>query len=204
MVLKVRLLVVEVVLGIAVLLTGLVDELVALATVLNGVLPLQIEGVPLGVEAFELLCGLVELDLGGLSLGDLLLELLGLAGHLDGELLDVEGQLLDFGLVGTSVLLEGEVVLFLLSGGEGPLFELLLVPVHLELELVHLLVGLEDHVLDVVEAVLLVGHPLVQLLDLVFEAAALALGHLLQVLLRLDLLVLDVHQALGVDELHLH
>jgi hypothetical protein len=47
-----------------------------------------------------------------------------------------------------------------LDGGERPLLELLLIPVHLKLELVHLLVRLEDHILDVVQAVLLVGHAL--------------------------------------------
>jgi hypothetical protein len=41
---------------------------------------------------------------------------------------------------------------------------------------------------------LLVGDPLLELLDLVLETAALSLGYLLQVLLRLDLLVLHVYQ----------
>jgi hypothetical protein len=83
------------------------------------------------MHAFELLGGLVELDLCGLSLSDLLLEFLGLACDLDGKFLDVKGEFLDLSLVSPSVLLECEVILFLLSGGECPLFELLLVPVHL-------------------------------------------------------------------------
>jgi len=155
------------------------------------------------MHAFELLGGLIELDLCGLSLSDLLLEFLGLACDLDGKFLDVKGEFLDLGLVSPSVLFECEVILFLLSGSECPLFELLLVPVHLKLELIHLFIGLEDHVLDVVETVLLVSDPLLELLYLVLETAALPLGHLLQVLLRLDLLVLHVHEGLRVHELHL-
>ena len=161
------------------MLTGLVDQLVSLATVFDGILPLEIQLVTLGMHAFELLSGLIELDLCGLSLSDLLLEFLGLAGDLDGKFLNIEGEFLDLGLVSTSVLLECEVILLLLSSSECPLFELLLIPVHLKLELIHLLVGLEDHVLDVVEAVLLVGDPLLELLDLVLETATLPLRNLL-------------------------
>ena len=73
-----------------------------------------------------------------------------------GEALDVEVGLLDFGLVGAAVLLERQVVLLLLARGQGPLLQLLLVPVHLELVLVHLLVAAEDLVLGVVQALLLV------------------------------------------------
>ena len=148
----------------------------------------------LGMKSLELLSGLVELDLGSLSLGDLLLELLRLSSDLDGQLLDVQGELLDFGLISTAILLEGQVVLLLLPGSEGPLLELLLIPVHLKLELVHLLVCLEDHVLDVVEAVLLIGHTLLKLLNLILEPAALSFSDLFKVLLRFNLLVLDVHE----------
>ena len=159
---------VELVLLSAEVFAGLVDEFVALAGVFDGVLPLQVQLVALLMQTFEFLGGFVELDLRGLRLSDLLFELLAFVGDFDGELLDLQRELLDFGLVSAAVLLEGEVVLFLLTGGEGPLLQLLLVPVHLEFELVHAFVGLEDHVLDVVEAVLLVGNALLQLFDFVF------------------------------------
>jgi len=193
-VLKIISLLVEEVFGRAILLTSLVDQLVTLSGILDGVLPLKVQLMSLGMKSLELLSGLVELDLSSLSLGDLLLELLRLSSDLDGQLLDVQGQLLDFGLISTAILLEGQVVLLLLSGSEGPLLELLLIPVHLKLELVHLLVCLEDHVLDVVEAVLLVGHTLLKLLNLILEPAALSFSDLFQVLLRFNLLVLDVHE----------
>jgi len=183
---------------------GLVDEFVALAGVFDGVLPLQVQLVALLMQTFEFLGGFVELDLRGLRLSDLLFELLAFVADFDGELLDLQRELLDFGLVSAAVLLEGEVVLFLLTGGEGPLLQLLLVPVHLEFELVHAFVGLEDHVLDVVEAVLLVGNALLQLFDFVLEAAGLALGDLLHVLLGFDLLVFSVHERLRVHEFHLN
>jgi hypothetical protein len=203
-VLKIISLLVKEVFGRPILLTSLVDQLITLSGILNSVLPLKIQLMSFGMKSLELLSGLIELDLCSLSLGDLLLELLRLSGDLNGQLLDVQGQLLDFGLISTAILLEGQVVLLLLSGSEGPLLELLLIPVHLKLELVHLLVCLEDHVLDVIQAVLLVGHTLLKLLNLILEPAALSFSDLFQVLLRFDLLVLDVHERLSVHELHLH
>lgn len=85
----------------------------------------------------------------------------------DGQLFNLEGELLDLGLVSTTILLESEVIFLLLASGKGPLLEFLLIPVHFKFELVHSFVGLEDHVLDVVEAVLLVGDTLFELLDFI-------------------------------------
>ena len=203
MLIQVALLLIEGVFGPRIRLTSLVDELVSTARVLHGLLPLQVESVSLGVHALELLGSLVKLNLGGLSLSDLLLKLVGLAGHLDSEFFDLECQLLDFGLVCATILLKGEVVFLFLAGSERPLLQLLLVPVHLQLELVHLLVGLEDHVLDVVQAILLVSDAVVKLFDFIFKAARLSLGDLLHVLLCLDLFVLGINEGLGVNKLHL-
>ena len=103
---KITAFLVEEVLRGAVLLTSLVDELVSLAGVLDGILPLQVQLVAFRVHTLELFGGLVKFYLGCLGLSDLLFELLGLAGDFDGELLDVEGELLNLGLVGTAVLLK--------------------------------------------------------------------------------------------------
>ena len=70
-------------LGIAILHTRLVDKLIATTRVLNGVLPLQIELVTLLMQPFEFLGGLIQFDLGGLSLSHFLLELIGLTGNLN-------------------------------------------------------------------------------------------------------------------------
>ena len=147
-------------LSVTVLNTGLVDEFVTAATVFNRVLPLQVKLVPLLMQPFEFLGSLVQLNLRGLRLSDFLFELSSFAGDLNGKLLNLKSQLLDLGLISTAELLKGEVVLLLLAGGKSPLLQLLLIPVHLELELVHALVSLEDHVLDVVKSVLLVSNPL--------------------------------------------
>ena len=56
------------------------------------------------MESAEFFGGLVKLDLGGLSFSDFVLELLGFAGDLDRELLNLEGEFFDLGLVGTPVL----------------------------------------------------------------------------------------------------
>jgi len=82
------------------------------------------------------------------------------------------------------------------------LFEFFLVPVHFKFELVHALVGLENHVLDVVQTVLLVSDALLQLLDFVLQTPTLALRYLLHVLLSLDFLVFGVHQALSMYKFH--
>jgi hypothetical protein len=141
-------------------LTLLGDEGVTTAGIFNGFLPLEVKLVAFLMKTLELFGCLVKLNLGGLGLGDLLLEFSALAAYFNSQFLNLEGKLLDFSLISASVLLEGEIVLLFLAGGEGPLFQLFLVPVHFKFELVHFLVSLEDHVLDVVEAVLLVGNAL--------------------------------------------
>ena len=72
------------------------------------------------------------------------------------------------------------------------MFEFFLVPVHFKFELVHALVGLENHVLDVVQTVLLVSDALLQLLDFVLQTPTLALRYLLHVLLSFDFFVLSI------------
>lgn len=155
------------------------------------------------METFELLSGLIKFNLGGLGFRYLLFQLLALVSHLNREFLDLKSQLLDLSLVSSTVLFEGQVVFFLLAGSKSPLLQLLLVPVHFKFELVHALVGFEDHILDVVEAVLLVSDALLKLFDLVLKSARLAFGNLLHVFFSFDFLVLGIYETLGVDELHL-
>lgn len=195
---------VQVLFGIAVLLTSHVDQFITMSAVFYSVLPLEVELVTVLVQALELLGGPIKLNLRGLSLGDFLFKLSCLLGCIHRQLFNSERQLLDLRLISTSVLFEGKVVFFLLSCGQGPLFELFLVPVHFKFELVHALVRLENHVLNVVQAVLLIGDTLFKLFYLVLEPATLPLSNLLEVLFSLDLLVLRVNEALGVHELHLN
>lgn len=157
----------------------------------------------LRMESLELLGGLVKLNLRRLGLSHLLLKLAGLSSNLNSQFLDLEGKFLNLGLISSSVLFKGKVILFLLPGSKCPLFQLFLVPVHLQFELIHLLVCLKDHVLDVVESVLLVSDPVVQLFDFILEPSTLSLCDLFHVFLRLDLLVLGIDQTLGVHKLHL-
>mmetsp|Transcript_16631 Transcript_16631/g.28049 ORF Transcript_16631/g.28049 Transcript_16631/m.28049 type:complete len:221 (+) Transcript_16631:2157-2819(+) len=85
---------------------GPLDGGVAALHRLHRVLPLQHQVLPLDMKRAEVLGGLVELDLRGLRLGHLHLELVLLAIHLLGELLDVEIQLLHARLVRALVLLK--------------------------------------------------------------------------------------------------
>lgn len=146
----------------------------------------------LGVESLEFLGGLVQFDLSGLGLGDFLFELLGLFGDFDGELLDVEGEFLDFGFVCPSVLFESQVIFFFLSCGQCPLFQFFLVPIHNELELVHFFISFEDHILDIVQSILLVSNSLLELILLVFESSTLSLSYLFHMLFSFDFLVFHI------------
>ena len=125
--------------------------------------------MPLRVQPLKLLSSFIKLDLSSLSFCNFPLKLTGFPGNLNSEFFDLKRQLLDLGLICSAILLESEIILLLLPGCEGPLFKLLLVPIHLKFELVHLLVSLENHVLDVVQAVLLVSNPAVELLDLILQ-----------------------------------
>lgn len=155
------------------------------------------------MQPFEFLSRLVKLNLSCLRLRYLLLELLCLTSNLNRQFLDLKSQLLDFSLISATELLKSQVVLFFLAGGKRPLLQLLLVPVHLQLELVHPLVGLEYHILNVVQPVLLVGDPLLKLLNFVAQSTTLPFRDLLQVLLGLDLFIFGIDQALRVHKLHL-
>ena len=69
-------------------------------------MPLKIEFMALSMEPFELLGSFVELDLSSLCLSNFLLKFGSLASNFDGELLDLEGELLDLGLISSSVLFQ--------------------------------------------------------------------------------------------------
>ena len=156
------------------------------------------------MESLEFFGGFVKLDLGCLCLSHFLFEFCCLASDFDGKLFDLESELLNFRLISTSVLFESQVVLFLLPGSERPLLQLLLVPVHLQFELVHLLIRFEDLILDVVETVLLVSNPLFQFFDLIFQTTALTFGNLFQMFFGFNFLVFGVYQTLGVHKFHFY
>jgi hypothetical protein len=139
------------------------------------------------------LSGLIELNLLSLGISDLLFKLIADFCNINGGLLDVANELCDLFVVEAAILLKSKVIFFLLSSSERPLLELLLIPIHLKFELVHALVGLEDHILNVIESILLVGDSLFQFFYFILKAAALSLSDLLQVLFRLDFLVFSIN-----------
>jgi len=101
------------------------------------------------------------------------------------------------------ILLEREVIRLFLSVRKHPLLHLLLVPVHLHLVLIHLLVALEDLVLEIIEPLLDVDCAVIECLEVLIDAPDLAFVDLLEMVLRLDLLVLLVDEGLGVKKLGL-
>jgi hypothetical protein len=168
-------LLIEEILGTAILLTSFNYQLVTLATVLNSILPLKVELVALRMKSFEFLSCLIKLDLCCLGLCNLHFKLLCFASDFDSELLDVQSKLLNLGFISSAILFQSKVIFLLLSGSQSPLFQLLLVPIHL----IHFLIRFENHVLDVVQPVLLVSHSLVKLLNFVSQASILPFSDLL-------------------------
>mmetsp|Transcript_6561 Transcript_6561/g.18354 ORF Transcript_6561/g.18354 Transcript_6561/m.18354 type:complete len:346 (-) Transcript_6561:3-1040(-) len=187
-----------------VVLAELLQLCVAGLHALHRLLPLVDQPPPVGMELLEQLGRLVHLDLPRLRLRDLVREVLPLRRVLERELLDREREFPDLGVVCAAILFECELVLLLLPRGNGPLFELLLVPVHLEFELVELLVAPHELVGEGVDLVLGVVQDLLQAQVLRLEAALLPVGQRLQVLLGLGLVLLRVDQLLRVHELLLH
>ena len=156
------------------------------------------------MQTFKFFSCFVELNLSGLCLSHFLLKFISLASNLNGKFLNLKSKLLDLSLISTSELFQSQVIFFLLARGKSPLLQLLLIPVHLQFELVHALVCFEDHVLNVVQSILLVSNPLFQLLNFVSQTTTLTLCNLLEVLLSFNFLVFGVDKALSVHKLHLN
>jgi len=120
------------------------DKNFSLVRVIKSILKLKVNLVSLFILSLELLSSFIKFNLSSLGLSNFMLKLLGFPCHLNGKFLDLKGKFLDFSLISSSILFESEVIFFLLPGSEGPLFQFLLVPVHLELVLVHFLISFEN------------------------------------------------------------
>jgi hypothetical protein len=92
---------------------------------------------------------------------------MGFVCNLNSKFLYIECEFLDLSLICSSVLLKSQVIFFFLSGSQSPLLKLFLVPVHLQLELIHPFIGFKDHILDVIQSVLLVCDSLFKLINLI-------------------------------------
>mmetsp|Transcript_108945 Transcript_108945/g.347844 ORF Transcript_108945/g.347844 Transcript_108945/m.347844 type:complete len:791 (+) Transcript_108945:412-2784(+) len=184
-----------------VLLTKPLELFVAPLHTMDGFLPLLDESFTVIVELLEKLSSLVHFNLLGLSLRDQVCELLLLRRILHCELLGGQRQLPDLRVIGSPVLFEGHLVLFFLAFRDRPLLELLLVPVHLQLELIQLLVATEQLIGVAVDLVLGVVKHLLEADRLGLQPPELAASQCLQVLLRLDLVPLRIDKLLSVHEL---
>ncbi len=182
----------------------ILDIVVAAGDDAGHFVPLDEELVPLLVLPFELLGGFVDLDLGGLGLGDLFLEVFLEFAVVEGVFLDLEVELAVFGLILPHVLFEGDVVLLFLFGGQRPLVQLLLVPVHLKLKLLQFFSMFKNLGLDLIEPLLELGRLLIQLPVLTLGAPDLALDDLREMVFALSLLVFLVDQPPVVQQFVLH
>mmetsp|Transcript_64854 Transcript_64854/g.154847 ORF Transcript_64854/g.154847 Transcript_64854/m.154847 type:complete len:238 (-) Transcript_64854:495-1208(-) len=112
--------------------------------VLNSFFPLRNQLSPFLMQLSEDLSSLVHFDLLGLCVRNLVRELLLPLCVLISQFLNGHGQLPHLRLVGPVVLLQCSFIFFFLLGCDGPLFKLLLVPIHFQLELVELLIATHE------------------------------------------------------------
>lgn len=149
-----------------------------MSAVLHAILPPEIKLVARLVLLFVCFRGFIKFNLLSLGVSYFVFQVSTDFSDVDGDLLNITNQLGDLLIVKSAVLFESKVILLLLTSCQGPLFEFFLVPIHLKFELVHALVRLEDHILYVVEPVLLVSDALLKLFNFVLEATTLALSDL--------------------------
>lgn len=147
---------------------------------------------------FELLGCFVQLDLSSLGRSQFFLEFLLFPAHLHCQLLNLQVELSDFGVVFLSIFLEGDVVFLFLLASDGPLFQFFLVPVEFQLNLFYLLIDPEDAHLHVIEAFLVFYYDFVKLLYLSLQSSTLPFGHLPHVVLSFSFFVLRIDQRLCV------
>mmetsp|Transcript_71485 Transcript_71485/g.149444 ORF Transcript_71485/g.149444 Transcript_71485/m.149444 type:complete len:346 (-) Transcript_71485:223-1260(-) len=185
----------------SVLLAQLLELLVAAGHVVHGVLPLLDELFSIVVELLEKLCRFVHLDLLGLRLRHEVRQFFLLGRVFDCQFFRGEGEFSHFRVVRSLVLFEGQFVFFLLLGCDSPLFQLLLIPIHLQFELVELLVATQKLVGVAVDLVLGIVQDLLQTHDLGLKAPELAASQGLQMLLGVDFMPLGVDELLCVDQL---
>lgn len=152
----------------------------------------------------ELFCSFVQFDLRGLSGRDFFLQLLLLPANFDSQLLDLQVQFSDLGIILLPVLLECDVVFLLLLSSNGPLFQFFLVPVEFQFDLLDLLIDPKDAHLYIVQPLLMLHDDFIELLDLVLKSTALAFCHLPEVVLGFGLFVLGVNQRFRVEQFLVH
>ena len=170
------------------------DVLIPSGDGLGHILPLLEQLMPLIVFLLELFSCLIKLNLRCLGRGDFLLQFLLFPSDLDSQLLNLKIEFPDLGIILLPVLLKSDVVFLFLFAGDRPLFQLLLIPVEFQLDLLHLLIGLEYPDLDIVQSFLMLHYNLIVFLDLLLQPATLSFGDLPDVILRFCFLVLRVYE----------
>ena len=107
------------------------DILVSSSNNFGHILPFFKEFMSVIMFFLEFLCCFVQLYLSGLRGSDLFVKFALFPPDFNRQLLDLQVELPDFGVVFLPVLLEGDVVFFFLLAGDGPLLKFFLVPVEL-------------------------------------------------------------------------
>lgn len=161
MVIKIWLLLIQIIFRSCIILACFIDQLISLSWVFNGLLPLQVELMSLTMKSFEFFSGFIKLNLSGLGLCNFSFKFISFSSNFYGQFFNLKCQLFYLGFICSSVLFKSQVIFFLLSSSKGPLLKLLLIPIHFKFKLIHFLVSLEDHVLDVVQPILLVSYTIV-------------------------------------------
>ena len=91
------------------------------------------------------------------------------------------------------------MVLLFLFAGDCPLFELFLVPVEFQFDLLYFFVDTEDAHLYVIESFLIVDNYFIELFDFALESSALSFGDLPHVILCFSFFVFGVDECFGIE-----
>ena len=81
---------------------------------------------------------------------------------------------------------------YFLSGSQGPLLQLFLVPVHLQFEFIQFLISFENQILLIVQSLLLLNRKLLQFPHFRLDSTHLSFRNLFQMVFSLDLLILSL------------
>ena len=142
--------------------------LISFSRILHCFLPLQIQLMSLSMKPFELFCCLIQFYLCCLSFSNLFLKFCCLSSNLNCKFFYIESQFLYFSLICSSILFQCQIILLFLSSCKCPLFQFFLIPVHFKLILIHFLICFEDHILNVIQSILLISYPLLKLFNFIF------------------------------------
>jgi hypothetical protein len=130
------------------------------------------------MKSLELFCSFIKFDLRCLCLSYFFFKFLSFLCNFNSKFLNIQGQFFNLSFISSSIFFHSQVIFFFLSCSKCPLFKFFLIPIHFKLKLIHLLIGFEDHILNIVESILLISNSLLKLFNFISQSATLSFCNL--------------------------